>query len=436
MIKFKFFPYFLLLFLLTLISNSGCGLCSSKSGSTKVELLPVSDLPEIEELPDVLTMMNGKNVATIYEWEKNRKPELAELFQYYMYGYFPEYLKKPEIHVEYSNSSFFEGKATLKIIKVSPEHEGSSFSMLLLLPNSSDWKNSVFIGLNFVGNHTVADFPEIPLPNVWVNPEWTGSDQPIATDDQRGIRSDEWPFEMIIDRGYGVATIYAGEISPDYSQVSNFKGCISGIQKEYLPSDRCVPENSEWGQIAAWAWGLHRGVDVLIEDVDPEKIIVIGHSRLGKAALVAGAFDDRISIVIPSQSGCGGAAPSRSQIGESVSDINSRFPLWFNGNFKEFNNQVNRLPFDQHCLIAMVAPRPLLLTNATDDQWTNPSGQFDMLVEASKVYELYGAQGFIESQFPEENVLIGAELGYFIRPGIHSTTDLEWNTWMDFCEMH
>lgn len=417
-----------LFFLLITVSFVGCVNNSLENRFPSVENLPI-----IDTLPDVLTIMNGEKITTVKEWEELRKPELAELFQHYMYGYFPEYNETPKAVVE-SSTSIFDGKGTLNIVKITPKEGGSSFSMLLVLPTNVE-KPSIFIGLNFLGNHTVANFAEIPLPEVWINPEWAESDEPIAMDNQRGLRADEWSLELIVERDYGVATIYAGEISPDYYGVeAEFDGCISGIQKEFLPAERCAPIGSEWGQIAAWAWGIHRGVDYLVDNVEHDKIIVMGHSRLGKAALVAGAYDERIDIVIPSQSGCGGAAPSRTTVGEKLDNINPRFPFWFSETFKGFNDQVEKLPFDQHCLIAIVAPRPLLLTNATDDQWTNPTGQFDMLNEASKVYELYGKQGFNETEFPSEYELIGERMGYFIRPGGHSTTGVEWNIWMDFCE--
>ena len=191
--------------------------------------------------------------------------------------------------------------------------------------------------------------------------------------------------------------------------------------------------------IAAWAWGLQRGVDYLIKDsdIDRTRIIAIGHSRLGKTALLAAAFDERFAMAIPSMSGCGGTAPSRSNTGESVAQINKNFPHWFNDTFKQFSQDVERLPFDQHALIALVAPRPLLLTNATADTLCNPRGTFDMLVEASPVYELLGVKNPLSTQeFPKENGLIDSCLGYHIRPGEHDMTEVEWNVWLDFADKH
>lgn len=398
----------------------------------------VATLPSNTELPDLFTMRNGQKISTVKDWERLRRPELIELFQYYMYGYLPPAPKSPQFVVEAMDAHKFNGKATLRIVTIKPDGNVSPFSLLLLLPNQSEKAYPVFIGLNFVGNHTVSDFPEIPLPDVWVNPGWSGSEEPVASDAQRGIRSNRWPLEMIIDRGYGVATIYAGEISPDYSQVKGYEGCVDGPHRAYLASESGRPVGSEWGQVAAWAWGIQRGVDYLVncDFVNPNKIIAVGHSRLGKAALLAGALDERIAVVIPSQAGSGATSPSRFNVGESIGHMNDRFPLWFNEVFKSFNHQVDRLPFDQHALLALVAPRPLLLTNATGDQWADPEGQFNMLLEASQVYELYGKEGLTATEFPDEDLLIDSRLGYFIRAGSHDMTKVEWNAWMDFCAIH
>ena len=178
-----------------------------------------------------------------------------------------------------------------------------------------------------------------------------------------------------------------------------------GLQRFFPTSD---PADAS-GTIGAWAWGLQRAVDYLVTapGIDPRRIVVTGHSRLGKAALLAAAFDERIALAIPHQAGCGGSAPSRARIAigkpfntldtprtkppETVADINDAFPHWFNGNYKLFNDAPERLPFDQHCLVALCAPRPVLFTNAQEDEWANPDGQFEVLKAADPVYRFLGA---------------------------------------------
>ncbi|MCS7161122.1 MAG: acetylxylan esterase, partial [Gemmatales bacterium] len=190
--------------------------------------------------------------------------------------------------------------------------------------------------------------------------------------------------------------------------------------------------------IAAWAWGSHRVVDYLVTvpELDRRRIIVVGHSRLGKTALLAAAFDERLALVIPHQAGCGGTAPSRGKIGESVQAINDRFPHWFNGHFKQFNRAPEKLPFDQHCLIALCAPRPVLLTNAVEDTWANPEGQFEMLVAADPAYRLLGVEGVGQRQMPAVGQLLASRLGYFIRPGKHSMTREDWEIFLAFADKH
>jgi hypothetical protein len=172
------------------------------------------------------------------------------------------------------------------------------------------------------------------------------------------------------------------------------------------------------------------------KSIDSKHIAVVGHSRLGKAALLAGAFDERIALVCPHQAGCGGTAPSRGVVGESVTRINDVFPHWFNGNFKQFGSQTDRIPFDQHCVIALCAPRPILVTCAVEDTWSNPAGQFEMLKAADKLYRWVGTDGLSVSAMPAPSVLIDSTEGYFIRPGIHSMTAVDWAAFLDFADKH
>ena len=197
-----------------------------------------------------------------------------------------------------------------------------------------------------------------------------------------------------------------------------------------------APENR--GTIAAWAWGFHRCMDYLVKDisVDPRRIAAVGHSRNGKTALLAAAMDDRIALAIPHQAGCGGSAPSRGRVGESVQRINTAFPHWFNAAYKEFNQSTDRLPFDQNALVALCAPRPVLFSNATEDQWANPAGQFEVLQAADPVYRFLGAGGLEAKSVPAEGVLSDGVLGYYIRPGKHSMTAGDWEIFLTFADHH
>jgi hypothetical protein len=282
--------------------------------------------------------------------------------------------------------------------------------------------------MNFRGNHTTLQDRQIRLPAQASDKEFFVSKKiPSA-----GSEVDTWAIEQTIDRGYAVATLFYGDVVLD-----DPKARAEGIQPHFGPGGN-EPGPHDWGAIAAWAWGLERVIDYLATDpdLDRARIIVVGHSRLGKVALLTGAFDERVALVIPLQAGCGGTAPSRGKVGESVKAINTRFPHWFNGAFKHFNDQPERLPFDQNCLVALCAPRPVLLANAVEDTWANPDGQFQVLQAADSVYRLLGAGGLDAKQIPELGMLVDSRLGYFLRAGKHSMTREDWRAFADFSDRH
>jgi hypothetical protein len=394
----------------------------------KADGLPkLADLPSIAELPDPLMMQNGDKVTSKDQWQSKRVPELKDLFQNYMYGYFPPKPEKIESKVLYENREALGGKAMMQEIEITVgPAEMPKIRLLLVVPNKRKGPAPVFVGMNFCGNHALTDDPKIAIPTSWMYPRYPGVKENQATEEGRGKQKDVWNLEYVIDRGYAIATFYNGDIDPDRADKRE------GI-RPFLPKRKKV--DSDCATIAAWAWGIHRVVDYLIKDkdIDNKKIVCVGHSRLGKTALLATAFDDRIAIAMPHQAGCGGTAPSRGKIGESVKQINERFPHWFCGNFKLFNDKTDRIPFDQHSLVALCAPRPVLFTNAQEDTWANPDGQFQVLKAAEPVYKLLETGG-LEGEKPELNKLIDSQLGYFIRPGKHSMIKDDWKVFIDYAD--
>jgi cephalosporin-C deacetylase-like acetyl esterase len=385
-------------------------------------------LPIQKDLPDPLVMFKGgKKVTTKEQWVKERRPELKTLFEHYMYGRAPEG-PKVNAKVERIDKNALGGKATLKEITLTFDRiKGTKIHLLLVIPNKGKRPHPMFVGMNFCGNHAALNDPKITLNPNWMYGNRKGVKNNKATEKARGTDIDVWNIEDAIDRGYAVATFYSGDIYPDRADVR------ADIQIHYAFND--------WGAIAVWAWGYSRVIDYLATDpdIDATKIIAVGHSRLGKATLLAGAFDDRIAVVIPHQAGCGGTGPSRlagNQDAESVKRINTSFPHWFNDNFKKFNEEPVRLPFDQHCLIAMCAPRPVLLSNAVQDQWANPKGQFELLLAADPVYRLVGKTGLGAKGMPPVGKLLDSTLGYYIRDGKHSMNREDWRAFLDFADKH
>ena len=400
---------------------------------------PVSELASQPEFPDPLVMLDGRRVATREQWFRERRPELMALFQHYMYGFLPPAPKETGGKLDRENRTAFNGRATLKEVTVTfGSRDLSPIHLMVVIPNRREGPAPVLLGMNYFGNHTLVGDPAVRLSTNWMPERGEGVVNNRATEASRGTWVDIWQIEKTIARGYAVATFYNGDIDPDRPDQR-------GIQTYYRPID----SQHDCGTIAAWAWGLQRAVDYLVTDpdLDRSRIIVTGHSRLGKAALLAAAFDERIALAIPHQAGCGGSAPSRAKAQETgtpttlkrpetVKQINDAFPHWFNAKFKEFNDQSDRLPFDQHCLVALCAPRPVLFSNGRQDTWINPAGQFEVLRAAAPVYRLLGAGDFAATELLADGKLVASTLGYFIRPGAHSLRPEDWTAFVDFADTH
>lgn len=385
-----------------------------------------SELPAQSDLPDPLRTLEGDQIDTPEGWWDTRRSEIERLFRSYVYGYAPE---APEIGVsEEKTSAVLDGKATYTELEIRfPDlgQDGPSIDLALFTPPDAD-SVPTFLGVNRLGNHTVVDDDAVSI---------TRSGKRFGSD-SRGTRTDFWCVESVVDRGYGFATFQQADVDPDRDEFTN--GVYSRFDRSALPG----PRVAAWGTIAAWAWGLQRGVDALRDHrcADPEGIAVIGHSRRGKAALLAGATDRRIAMVVPHQSGTGGCALSRDNHEETVAKINEAFPHWFNDVFPAFGGREERLPVDQHLLIAMVAPRPLLDTEGARDYWANPGRALDAVRAADPVYELLGAEGAVDGGLLHEGDQITPEtagtLLQYRRESGHVLDSGYWNLILDFADCH
>ena len=417
------------------LSLAVIGILAMSLSAIPADLPPPDKLPSIPEFPDVLTTRDGTKITTKKEWEEKRRPELKELFQHYMYGRFPAKPEKVTAKVLFEDGKAFDGKGTLREVEITfGPPEWPKIYLLVAVPNGKT-PAACFVGPNFHGNHVVTAHEKVrvPDPKLWVPDRGPGVAKGTnkATAAGRNGEPGTWPLQQVVEAGYAVATFYCGDLQPDRPNVRE------GMRAT-LPQIPGLPPGDQTATIAWWAWGCHRAVDYLLTDksIDGKRLAVVGHSRLGKTALLAGAFDDRIAVVIPHQSGCGGAGPSRSKNpkAETVKKITTSFPHWFCGHFSAFGDDVTKIPFDQHCLVAICAPRPVLMTNAEEDQWANPSGQFDVLAAAAPAYQLYGDEKPAADKMPEQGKLADTRLGYFIRTGKHSMTPDDWKVYIQFAD--
>ncbi len=392
-----------------------------------------SKVPEYR-LPDPLLGASGQAIASADVWQESRRQQILDLFRDQMYGRSPGRPEGMSFKQFDMDENALEGKAIRKQVTIyfTADKKGLSLDLLVYLPKQAQQPVATFVGLNFKGNHTVHVDPAIRLSQRWMRDDpKNGIANHRASEPSRGVAASRWHIEQILARGYAVATAYYGDIDPDFDD-----GFQNGVHPLFYESGQTRPEPNQWGSIAAWAWGLSRVMDYFETDpqIDQQRIAVLGHSRLGKTSLWAGAEDPRFAIVISNDSGCGGAALSRRRFGETVKRINTSFPHWFCGNFKQYNDNEDALPIDQHMLIALIAPRGVYVASAQDDRWADPRGEFLAVVNAEPVYRLLGTSGFGARVMPPVNQPVMKRMGYHIRTGKHDVTDFDWKCYMDFAD--
>jgi hypothetical protein len=392
-------------------------------------------------LPDPLTFSNGAPVETEKDWTNKRRPEILKHFKDHVYGTMPDppprnkrvkfiTVKQTEIEISVEPDSNETIKTRLKEVKIflGDDPDSPVANLLIFLPVEPIAACPVFLGYNFSGNHTIHPTKEISINRVWNR----GKTSVMPNEQTRGTKSSRWPVGMIVFRGYALATLYYGDVDPDFDD--GFKNGVHTL----FPGLQNRPDN--WTSIGAWAWALHRVMDYFENDgdINGSHVALLGHSRLGKTALWSGATDERFAVVISNNSGCGGAALARRQYGETVAQINKVFPHWFCERHKKYGNNEDELPVDQHMLVSLIAPRPVYIASAIEDRWADPKGEFLSAFHASTVYKLFGKTGLAidNPEMPAVNSPIGDTIGYHVRSGKHDVTRYDWLQYINFARRH
>lgn len=359
----------------------------------------------VYKLPELLVTLDGKKIDNSDEWARIRRPEILELFRENVYGRVPVTPYRTSFRIVNENSNSMGGAATLKEVDIEISSEGRSLTIRLNLfvPNNKGKKVPAFLVINN-----------------------RGADQ---ADPSRKIKNEFWPAEEIVSRGYAAAVFQNSDVDPD--NFDDFKNGIHGLL------DRGERKGDSWGTIAAWAWGASRCMDYLVtdSDIDAGKVAVLGHSRGGKTALWAAAEDQRFAMAVSNESGCGGAALARRKFGETIETINRAFPHWFCRNYVQWGDNEDSMPVDMHMLLALIAPRAVYVTSASEDLWADPRGSYLSLLNSLPAFRLYGGNIMLSEQMPPLNKPVSSgNAGYHVRDGVHNLLVKDWNWIMDMAD--
>ena len=387
-------------------------------------------------LPDPLKLNNGKPVKDAKTWVSKRRPEVRKLIEDNWFGRAPARPKDLPFEIVEQGSAF-DGKAIRRQIAVyfTKDRSGPRMDLLLYLPAGGKSPSPVFLNMSFFANNLAVMDPAVKVGRRWDRE----SQKQLAAEPQpprpgapprRGF-----PVEQFLASGIGVATFNKDDLAPDFVGSEGM-----GVKALYLKAGQTRPADDEWGAIASWAWGASRALDYLEtdKDADAKRVAIHGVSRLGKTALWGGAADERFAMVIASCSGEGGAAIARRDYGETLAHMAapSRYPYQFAGNYAKFAEKVNDWPVDANMLLAMIAPRPLLLQTGNTDKWSDPYGEFLAAVAAEPVYTLLGKKGLGTTRFPAAGEPILHDIGYYMHDGGHGTVPGDYDIYVKFMQMH
>ncbi|MGJ8697107.1 MAG: glucuronyl esterase domain-containing protein [Verrucomicrobiaceae bacterium] len=370
----------------------------------------MSSLLSAEDLPPLPPVLGNPAAKLAEDWKERVRPAAFSFFERQVYGRCavgrPEVLEFAQVG---EDVPMMEGKARRRIVEIrygaTEEGPRGKIRLVTFLPTAVKGPVPTMLLMCYRGEG--------------------------AIDEEREAKPEFWPAEAMVDRGYAAAVFLNHDVDPD--EDDGFKNGVHGL------FDGGKRTGESWGAVAAWGWGASRVMDYFegTADFDEEKVALVGFSRGGKAALWAGARDERFAMVVSNESGCTGAALAKRKLGERVARINTVFPHWFCGNYKTWNDREDEMPFDQHQLIALVAPRLVYVASAEKDLWSDPEGEFLAAREAGPVYELFGLKGVGAREMPEVGrPLHEGHVGYHLRAGKHNLLAEDWGYFMDFADRH
>lgn len=367
-----------------------------------------SKVPDYK-LPKILETSDGDPVTTVNQWRYQRRPEIVNTFSEHVYGQMPKDFDSIEFNVVSENNSALNGAATAKEIDITITRKENSLPIRLnlLIPNDAEKPVPVTVLMNHRG-----------LENM---------------DITRESKEDFWPAEIILERGYAAAVFSVEDVADDDPETYT-EDILETLYPEQIGKDDGMMA------LSAWGWGAMRVMDYLEtdNDIDQQKSMLVGHSRGGKSALWTGANDERWGIIVANESGAVGAALSKRKFGETIEIINNGFPYWFTPNFEAFNQNESEMSFDQHMLLATIAPRGVYITAAEEDEWADPKGMYESLLHASEVYEkIYGISVPLNERMPAiNNPTDNPYAAYHIRDGEHDLKLYDWVQFLNFADRH
>ena len=392
-----------------------------------------------EGLPDPLVFKNGKPVKNARQWKK-RRAEILKIFEENEYGKWPA--KKPKLRYDVTKDEGFGGEAVRKQIPLyfSPDNDGPRVDVLVYLPKDAVGPCPILLDINFSANNMAVSDPGIKPGRRWDPATKTLVEmQPMPAGGRFGGFGGfgggmNATIKKFLAAGFGFATFNYSDITPDFQDNNEL-----GIRGMYH-TPGAPRADDDWGSISAWAYGISYMVDYFEKDpdIDATRIALTGCSRLGKTTIWTGAIEPRIKVVMPSCSGEGGAAISRRVYGETIAHLMAptRYPYQFCPKYAYWGDKMTQMPMDAHMLVALIAPRPLLLQTGSTDIWSDPTGEWLALVEGRKVYQLLGKDVPLMDEMPAPDQPIYTTLGYAMHEGGHGTMPQDWDYYLEFMKRH